>query len=78
MRSFGIRSIERSVQTPKEVLELRAAYESIVRVSIFPLEEQLEVRSPLLKGRRYDVSAGYTRSVGRDRSLFLLAFTLRF
>ncbi|MBI1851015.1 MAG: hypothetical protein HYR85_11785 [Planctomycetes bacterium] len=71
-------SIERVIRLPKEALEFRARYQSIVRVSVFPLEQQFETRSPLLQGKNYDVSAAYTVSRGYDGSLFLVSFNLRF
>jgi hypothetical protein len=71
-------ALERIVDDPGEIVELRARYERYVEVSVFPIKQQIEMRSPLLRGKRYDVSAAFNVGSGFDRTDFLVSFNLRF
>ncbi len=71
-------ALERAVDDPGEILQLRASYQQYVELSVFPVNEQIEMRSPLLKGKNYDLSAAFTVDSGFDRSAFVISFNTRF
>ncbi|MBI1849062.1 MAG: hypothetical protein HYR85_01830 [Planctomycetes bacterium] len=71
-------AVQRLVDDPKEVVEIRTRYQRIVEISVFPLKQEIEMSSPLLRGKRYDVRASFTIDSGLSRNDFLVSFNLRF
>jgi hypothetical protein len=71
-------SMQRLVDAPNEVFELRAKYGQIVEISLYPIKQEIEMRSPLLHGKRYDVRAAFTIDSSLSKNDFLVSFDLRF
>ena len=63
---------------PKEVIELRGRYQKFVEMSVFPLKHQIEMGSPLLSGKRFDLRAALTVDPGTSHGDFLVSLNLRF